>query len=191
MHTLIRNTLCILVGVVGFHAMPAQAAVDQFICLDGIEGETKDVRHPDCSDVLAWSWGVSQSGTTHMGGGGGAGKASIQDISITKWVDSASAELIGSLTKGEHISTAEFYSYLTSGSCSGLCKSTYIKIEFEDLIVSSVSTGGSGGEDRFTENLSLNFSKYKYTYSKFKEDGTLEKDFCTQYDVAENVTSDC
>jgi type VI secretion system secreted protein Hcp len=187
----IRNTLCILIGVVGFHAMPAQAAVDMFLCLEGIHVETKDERHPDCSDVLAWSWGASQSGTTHMGSGGGAGRANIQDISLTKWVDSASVELLEKLTKGEHIPTAEFYTYRTSASCSGLCKSTYVKIEFEDLIVSSLSTGGSGGEDLFTENLTLNFKKYKYTYTKFKEDGTKEQDFCTQYDAAENVTSDC
>ena len=37
--------------------------------------------------MLAWSWGVSQSGTMHIGTGGGAGKANVQDLSITKYVD--------------------------------------------------------------------------------------------------------
>jgi type VI secretion system secreted protein Hcp len=42
----------------------------------------------------------------------------------------------------------------------------------EDVIVTSVSTGGSGGEDRLTENVSLNFSKYKVAYRPQKQDGS-------------------
>lgn len=42
------------------------------------------------SPVLAWSWGASNSGTTHMGGGGGAGKANVQDLSLTRSTDAQS-----------------------------------------------------------------------------------------------------
>src|SRR5262245_29190635 len=37
--------------------------------------------------VLAFSWGLSNTGTTHVGGGGGAGKANVQDLSLTKFID--------------------------------------------------------------------------------------------------------
>ncbi|MDN3722726.1 type VI secretion system tube protein Hcp [Roseibium salinum] len=43
--------------------------------LEGIKGEAQDKSHKDKIDVLSWSWGASQSGTTHMGGGSGSGKA--------------------------------------------------------------------------------------------------------------------
>jgi type VI secretion system secreted protein Hcp len=43
-------------------------AVDFFLKLDGIPGESKDKAHKGEIDVLAWSWGMSQSGTMHMGG---------------------------------------------------------------------------------------------------------------------------
>ena len=35
----------------------------------------------------------------------------------------------------------------------------------KDLIVSHVSSGGSGGEDRLTENVTLNFGSVKYVYT--------------------------
>ena len=38
----------------------------------------------DKIDILAWSWGLSNSGTAHVGGGAGAGKVNVQDISVTK-----------------------------------------------------------------------------------------------------------
>ena len=41
----------------------------------------------------------------------------------------------------------------------------YLKITFTDLLVSSVSTGGSAGEASLTEQVSLNFAKIKYEYT--------------------------
>jgi type VI secretion system secreted protein Hcp len=54
-------------------------AVDMFLKVDGIEGESQDEKHAKEIDVLSWSWGMSQSGTSHMGGGGGGGKVAVQD----------------------------------------------------------------------------------------------------------------
>ncbi|MGV8719825.1 type VI secretion system receptor/chaperone Hcp, partial [Pseudomonas aeruginosa] len=48
-------------------------AVDMFIKIGDVKGESKDKTHAEEIDVLAWSWGMSQSGSMHMGGGGGAG----------------------------------------------------------------------------------------------------------------------
>ena len=44
-----------------------------------------------------------------------------------------------------------------------------------DLLVTSVSTGGSGEEDRLTENVTLNFAKVKGTYVQQLEDGKLDE----------------
>ncbi|HDS5282244.1 TPA: type VI secretion system receptor/chaperone Hcp, partial [Escherichia coli] len=54
-------------------------AVDMFIKIGDVKGESKDKTHAEEIDVLAWSWGMSQSGSMHMGGGGGAGKVNVQD----------------------------------------------------------------------------------------------------------------
>ena len=50
----------------------------------------------------------------------------------------------------------------------------YLKITMEEIIISSLSTGGSGGEDRFTENVTLNFANVKLEYTPQKEDGTAD-----------------
>ena len=62
-------------------------AMDMFIKIDSIKGESVDKTHKGEIDVLAWSWGVSNSGSAHVGGGAGAGKANVQDLSFTKYID--------------------------------------------------------------------------------------------------------
>ena len=57
-------------------------AVDMFIKIGDLKGESKDSKHGGEIDVLAWSWGLSNSGDTHTGGGGGAGKVNVQDFSL-------------------------------------------------------------------------------------------------------------
>ena len=76
-------------------------AVDMFLKLDGVKGESKDKVHTNEIDVLAWSWGMSNSGTAHVGGGAGSGKVSVQDLSFTKYVDSSSPNLMLNCCNGK------------------------------------------------------------------------------------------
>ena len=69
----------VLMILVGF-APQSFAADDTFLKIEGVKGEVVDKAHQGEIDVLAWSWGGSQAGTTHRGAGGRAGKASIQDL---------------------------------------------------------------------------------------------------------------
>jgi len=157
-------------------------AVDMFINMGSkIEGETTDEVQSKKKDidVLAWSWGMSQSGTTHMGGGGGSGKASFQDISFTKYVDSASNALMFALARGTHVEKAEL---LVRKAGEGQVQ--YIKITMEEVIVTSISTGGSGGEDRLTENVTLNFAKVKFEYQPQDAKGVLGAVKAFTWDIA-------
>lgn len=158
-------------------------AVDMFLKLEGIKGESQDAKHKDEIDVLAWSWGASQSGTTHMGGGGGAGKANFQDLSITKWVDKSSPGLIKHVAKGTHIPTANLV--VRKAGDNPL---EYIKLDLKDVIVTSVATGGSGGEDRLTENVTLNFGEFKMIYTPQETDGSGGGVVDFGFDIAKNVT---
>ena len=78
-------------------------ALDMFIKIGDVKGEAQDSKHKDEIDVLSWSWGMIQSGTTHMGGGGGAGKVNVQDLSITKYVDKSSPILMMACCKANII----------------------------------------------------------------------------------------
>lgn len=159
-------------------------AVDMFLTIEGeIEGEAQDAvyKQKQAMDVLAWSWGMSQSGSFHMGGGGGAGKANFQDMSVTKWVDKASPVLMLYCANGDHFEKANLVVRK-----AGKLPLEYIKIEMTKVMITSVQTGGSGGEDQLTENVVLNFSDVKVEYSKQKDDGTGEAPVEFAWDIAGN-----
>ncbi|MGR4868951.1 Hcp family type VI secretion system effector [Variovorax sp. LARHSF232] len=156
-------------------------AVDMFLKIADIPGESADDKHKKEIDVLAWSWGMSQSGSAHMGGGAGSGKVSVQDLSFTKYIDSASHSLLLKCCTGEHIKEATLVVRK-----AGKDPLEYIKITLNDLIISAVSTGGSGGEDRLTENVTLNFGKFKYEYTPQKPDGTGDAPKTAAWDIPAN-----
>ena len=158
-------------------------AIDMFLKIDTIKGETTDKAFAkgNAIDVLAWGWGVSNSGTTHMGGGGGSGKANFQDISITKYVDSASHALLGGCATGQHFKSASLHVRK-----AGKTQLEYITIEMKEVLITSVSTGGSGGEDRLTENLSLNFAEVKFIYKPQKPDGSMGDALPFTYNISDN-----
>ena len=78
-------------------------AVDMFLKLDGIKGESKDHKHKDEIHIESFSWGLNQTGAHGTGGGGGAGKVSVHDISITKFLDKSSCALMLHCCNGKHI----------------------------------------------------------------------------------------
>lgn len=157
-------------------------AVDMFLDIKGeIKGESQDDKHGDEIDVLAWSWGMSQSGSFHTGGGGGAGKANFQDISVTKWLDSASPILMLYCANGDHFTEAT----LTVRK-AGKKPMEYMIIKMKDVLVTSVSSGGSGGEDKLTENVSFNFRTVEVKYKAQKKDGTADAPKEFGWDIAAN-----
>jgi type VI secretion system secreted protein Hcp len=155
-----------------------------FLKLTDVKGEAQDKAHKEEIDVLAWSWGMSQSGTMHAGGGGGGGKVSVQDISITKWLDKSSPVLMQYCSTGKQFTDA----VLTVRKAGGDSPLEYLVITMKDVLVSSLSTGGSGGEDRLTENATLNFSQYKVEYQPQKPDGTADGGKVPwEWDIAANA----
>ena len=157
-------------------------AVDMFIKIDKIKGESKDKSHKGETDVLAWSWGMSQSGSFHTGGGGGAGKVNVNDISFTKWIDMGSTDLMLACCKGTHIPKA-----VLVVRKAGDTPLEYLTITMEKVMVTSVSTGGSGGEDKLTENITLNFEKVAVKYIEQTEKGGEGAKPEIKWNIAENA----
>src|SRR5215469_7440863 len=141
-------------------------AVDMFLKLNGVKGESKDKVHTKEIDVLAWSWGMSNSGTAHVAGGAGAGKVNVNDLSFTKYVDSSSANLMLNCCNGTHFADA-----LLTVRKAGGNPVEYIKVKLETVMITGLSTGGSHGDDRLTENLILNFAKVSVDYTPQDEKG--------------------
>jgi len=158
------------------------AAVDYFLKIDGIEGESHDSKHKNEIDLESWSWGESQSGTHSGGGGGGAGKVHMQDFHFVMKINKASPKLMLACATGEHIKKAT----LTCRK-AGKEQQEFLKIEFDDLLVSSYQTGGSGHGDIVpTDQISLNYSKIHFEYKEQKPDGSLGGAVKAGYDLKAN-----
>lgn len=138
-------------------SMSSTAAVDMFLKIEGIEGDSQDSLRPKNIDILAWSWGTSSA----IKGKGGV-SCNIQDVSITKFVDSSSPALLMGQLDGTVYATGQLVVRRNVGSGKPI---EYIVIDFNGIRITSLSTGGSGGEDRLTENVSFNFINATYTYT--------------------------
>jgi type VI secretion system secreted protein Hcp len=153
-----------------------------FMKIDTVDGESRDKTHKKEIDVLAWSWGISNSGSAHVGGGAGAGKCNVQDISFTKWVDSATPKLALACCDGKHFKDATLVVRK-----AGEKPVEYLKIKIEEVLITSISTGGSGGEDRLTENITLNFAKVSLDYVPQDEKGAAGTAIPMSWSIAENA----
>ena len=156
-------------------------AVDFFLKIDGIPGESKDSKHKDEIDIISWSWGESQTGTSSFGGGGGSGKISMQDFHFTMKVNKATPKLQEACALGTHIPKA-----IMTVRKAGKEQQEFLKYSFFDLLISSYQTGGSEGQDVPTESVSFNYSKMEIMYKEQKADGTLGGATEFKYDLKQN-----
>lgn len=158
------------------------AQVDYFLKIDGVDGESKDDKHKNEIELESFSWGETNSGTAGHGGGAGSGKVQPQDFHIVKRVDKASPKLFISCATGEHFKKA-----VLVARKAGKEQQEYLKLTFEDLIVSSYQLGGSAGSDVVPmDQVSLNFAKLEVSYKAQKPDGTLDAEVKQKYDFSAN-----
>ncbi len=157
------------------------AAVDYFLKLDDIEGESQDSQYKDHINVESFSWGLTNTGTFATGGGGGAGRAQFQDFRFTMGVNKASPKLMLATATGQRIKMGALY-----GRKSGERQQEFYKITFTDVLISSYQTGGSAGDVVPTDQVSFNFAKIEFSYTPQKADGSLDSPVTAAYDLKQN-----
>jgi type VI secretion system secreted protein Hcp len=154
-------------------------AVDVFLKLGDIKGESVDAKHPGEIDVLSWSWGVSQPGTASSGAGAGAGKVSFSDLNFTHNVDKASPLLMKACATGEHVKEATLVSRK-----AGKGQQEYLIIKMSDILVTGVQPSSAG--EHPTESVSMKFAKVDLEYKPQKLDGSLDAGIHFIYDIKTN-----
>jgi len=145
------------------------------ICLkmEKVPGESSISEHKGEIDVLSWNWGLTQSASAHVSTGAGTGSADVKDLTITKYVDKASPNLI----KNCFIGSDNGESTLTVMKVTGQGGKSIpvVKITMSSpVFISSVHTGEVGDHDRFVETVSLNFAKVKFEYTGQKADQSAD-----------------
>ena len=132
-----------------------------FLKLDGIEGESTDARHAKEIDVTAWSFGVSNSGGPHSGGGSGTGRATFTDLAVTKVLDKATPALMLAVASGRHIAKGRLT--VTSGGPRPL---DILVIDLQDLLVTTCLLADTADDSRPVENVGFSFTKIRVAYTQ-------------------------
>jgi type VI secretion system secreted protein Hcp len=153
-------------------------AVDMFLKIDGISGESLDNKHKGEIDISSFSFGATQVSNARASGAG-AGKVSFQDIHISSPVNVASPKLFQACATGQHFKKA----VLTCRKAGGDQGIEFLKLTLTDLLVSSFSNGSNpldsgfsslAGEDAFpTDQFSLSFAKIELDYTSQRLPGTV------------------
>src|SRR5271165_3682196 len=160
------------------------AAVDYFLKLEGIDGESQDDKHKNEIQVSSFSHGVTNAGTGGVNLGSGAGRSNVQDFQFTKFADSSSPNLFIACCTGKHIPTATI-----TIRRAGENPQEYLVFKLTEVLVSSYQTGGHGGGDIAQESFSLNFSKIEFKYTPQNADGTAGGAITKTYDIKANKSS--
>ena len=146
-------------------------AIDIFLKIDGIDGESTDVKHKNEIAILSYAWG-EEAQTALAGGaggaGGGVGKVAMQDFHFSMPVNKASPKLFLACAKGEHFKDA-----VLTVRHPGASPTDFLKWRFTDVLISSYQTAGAVATGVLpADHVSLNFSKIEVEYRPVKPDGT-------------------
>jgi type VI secretion system secreted protein Hcp len=157
-------------------------AVDFFLKLDSIQGESVDDNHKDQISVTSFSWGGSQTTSVAGSGGSGAGKVNLIDLSIMKYLDKATPKLFQAMCKGTHVATGTLY-----GVKSGADGKPFLQIDFKELFITSIQTSGSSEVPM--ESVSFSYNEIKIEYFQQDDKGTLTSTGAITYDLKANKNS--
>jgi type VI secretion system secreted protein Hcp len=84
-------------------------AIDVYLQIDGIKGESQDDKHKDWIEVIGVHWGIHQprSATASTAGGHTAERVEMSDVSFSKLADLSSPILAQTCAMGKTIPKAK------------------------------------------------------------------------------------
>jgi len=156
----------------------AFAAVDMFLKIEEIDGESTDKGHKDWIELESVTWSVE----TPTSGGVPTGPPTISGITVKNVLDKSSPNLFKAAVSGEHLRDVKI------DFCRSDDKGCYLKYELENAMISKYNFGGSSSEDQLTESVTFNFAKIKVTYQKFDKGKPTEEIVEFSYDVGGGAT---
>ena len=151
----------------------ALAAYEAFLQIDGIAGDSADLKHKGMIEIESFSWGATQSGSVRPG------RAFADDLDFVSPVSSASPALFKAAATGEHIKKAVLFVRKAGGE-----QQDYLKVTLQDVLVSSLQTR-SLNDGNPLEELSFRFSRIEEEYRPTLGDGSLGDPLTSAWNVAQ------
>jgi type VI secretion system secreted protein Hcp len=157
-------------------------AVQYFLKLQGVEGESTDARHRSEIEVEAWSWGETNSGGSAGGGGGGAGRVTMSDLRFTARLGKASPKLLLACAAGQHIPSA-----VLARDDRRAAAEDFLTLTLSDVLVKGYEAGDAGAADAVPrDQVSLGFGRITIEYRPQNPDGTLGQPVRSGWDLKAN-----
>jgi type VI secretion system secreted protein Hcp len=159
-------------------------AIDVYLQIEGIKGESADAKHKDWIECTSVNWNITQpkSATSSTGGGHTAERCELSEISISKLADLASPVLAQTCASGRTIPKAKLEFMRADGQGEPV---KYYEIELENVLIGHVAPGIGDGSF-LTENIGLKFSKVKWKYTQQKISGGAGGNTAGGWDLATN-----
>jgi len=136
------------------------AAVDYFLKIDGIVGESTDNKHKDQIELLSFSWGASNAGQVTSGHGG---RVTFQDFEFTKLFDKASPQIFLKCVNGQHITSMTLSARKTSDS--EVANTDFLKIVFSNVLISFYKEQEPNRDVFTSEAVGALFQKMSLTFT--------------------------
>ena len=146
----------------GGGSAPEQTGI--FMSIDGnaeIRGEATSKSHRDWIELLSFSEGSSISVGGITGGSRTTGKINLEGVTVSKLLDISSTPLRQALVEGDIFTEVKID---VIKSCGGSLFTEYA-ITLTVASLTSISMGGSGGDDRPPETLSFDYSRIETMYT--------------------------
>jgi type VI secretion system secreted protein Hcp len=160
----------------------AGSAYEIHLDLGSIQGESSSTAHPNEIEIGSFSWGVSNSPVNTGGGFVKGGKVSMTEITVTKFFDKASVQLLKAAATGQILKTAKI---TWSKSTGGKKPEDFMTITLTGVLISSIQQSSSrGGEGMGTESVTLCFDKVNVDYKTQERTGLLISAGQMSYDLA-------
>ncbi len=160
-------------------------AVDFFLKIPNMPGDSKDEKHKDWIEVESWSFGISNASDPGRGSGATKSVGNFTEFTFMKNADRSSPKIFLNNCAGEHISDVQFAAK-KAGAKQG--QVDYLLINFKDCIISSFQQSGGGGADVMpTEGVSFAFSEISFEYKQVDVKGNLSPAAAFKYDLKRNV----
>ncbi|ENZ9095861.1 MULTISPECIES: Hcp family type VI secretion system effector [Enterobacteriaceae] len=156
-------------------------AIDMYMKVDGVTGESKDSNHTGWIDIDSFSWGASQPGNMYVGGGGGVGKVNFNDLHVNALIDKSVTALLKNCASGKHLAKVEL-----SVCKAGGTQVEYAKITLEDVLVTSVQYTGAKSGDTIGVSYAFQASKVKQQYWEQSTSGGKGAESSGGWNIKEN-----
>jgi type VI secretion system secreted protein Hcp len=153
-------------------------AIELFLKIGDIKGESTDSKHKDEIDVESFSWSVANSAPAGAGSGHGTGRPTFPDFSFSAAQSIASPALFVSCASGKQLKEAVLSARRTGAS--GL---DYYKITFSDVVVTAFYETASDGASAVNESVSFSFQKIKLAYQRQNAKGGLDPPVTAGWDL--------